>query len=434
MNAPAVSLRDCGHECVASAAPAALPPRPIAPVFGRAVALHSLGWLVAANLVGLWLAVSLLWPAAGNALAPFTFGRWSPLHLDWQLYGWCSLPIVGALLAWCVDPAHRQARWHATIALAAWSTALALGGAGWLAGVGSGKLFLDWHGWSRPLLPAAQLILWLLLGLHTLRRWRQLSRAGRALRAVVLGGLAIVPGILYWTTSRAVYHPINPDSGGATGAAILGSSLGIMTIFLLLPVMLGVPARRGPRVVLITLAASWVVFFALDRGNISHHTPLHIVALGTLLAWIPLLPYFWRRHEWPWPAQPWLVAAALWWALLAVTGWISYLPGVSETYKFTHALVAHAHLAMAGLITSVNGAVLVVLTGRAAPRSSFWSWQLGCVVYLGAMWTLGLYETTHAGGLFRSAPVTQLLMGLRLAGGLAMAAASIRWLVSVSRS
>lgn len=403
------------------------------PVFGRAVALCSLGWLVAANVVGVWLAVSLLWPAVGNVLAPLTFGRWSPLHLDWQLYGWCSLPIVGALLAWCVDAGHPHARHHALLALGAWSLALALGGVAWLSGVGSGKLFLDWHGWARPLLPAAQQLLWILLALHTVRRWPSLSAAERGLRAIVLAALFVVPGILYWTTSRAVYHPINPDSGGATGASILGSSLGIMAIFLLLPVMLGVPARRGPTAVLVTLVVSFGVFFAIDRGNVSHHTPTHIVALGTLLAWIPLLPIFWRRHEWPAAARPWLAAATVWWALLAVTGWLSYLPGNSEAYKFTHALVAHAHLSMAGLITSVNGAVLVVLIGRAAPRVSFWSWQIGCAVYLASMWALGWYETTHSGHLFRGEPATDVLMAVRLAGGLAMAGASIRWLGSVLR-
>src|SRR5688500_13198754 len=111
--------------------------------YGRAVALHSLGWLTAANLVGLWLAIGLQWPDAGNALAPLTYGRWSPLHLDWQLYGWCSLPLVGALFAWCFDPTTSATRRHAHAALGGWSLALAFGGVAWLRGDVSGKLFLD---------------------------------------------------------------------------------------------------------------------------------------------------------------------------------------------------------------------------------------------------------------------------------------------------
>src|SRR5688572_18713714 len=108
--------------------------------FSRVVAVHSLGWLVAANLVGVWLAVSLVWPAVGNLLAPLSYGRWSPLHLDWQLYGWCALPLVGMLLAWFFDGDHFRARGHAQLAFSFWSVALALGGVSWLAGNVSGKL------------------------------------------------------------------------------------------------------------------------------------------------------------------------------------------------------------------------------------------------------------------------------------------------------
>ncbi|ACB73863.1 hypothetical protein [Opitutus terrae] len=411
---------------------------PIAPVaarpFGRTVALYSLGWLVAANLVGLWLAVSLLWPEVGNVLAPLTFGRWTPLHMNWQLYGWCALPTVGALLALFFDPQHPRARRHAQLALAAWSAALALGGLSWLAGVSSGKLFLDWHGWARPLLPLAMIFLWGLLAAHTRRRWPELPRSARLLRVVVLLALAVVPGVIFWSAGRNVYHPINPDSGGATGAAVLGSTLGIVTICFALPAFLGLPRTRPVRRIIGALLASWLVFAVIDHGNISHHVPAQIIALATLLAWIPLLPMFWWRHHWPSAARPWLLAAVAWWAVLVATGWISFLPHVSEALKFTHALVGHAHLAMAGFLTNLNGILLVVLTGRRAPRSTFWLWQAGCAIYVLAMWVLGYGEIGHLAELFRSEPWTQGLLGTRLAAGLAMTTASVLWLMQLARA
>ncbi|MDO8545297.1 MAG: hypothetical protein Q7S40_33060 [Opitutaceae bacterium] len=424
------------------------------PPFGRAVALHSLGWLVAANIVGVWLALSLLWPALGDLLAPLTYGRWAPLHLDWQLYGWCSLPVVGVLLTWCFDFGYPHVRRHAGIALTAWSLALALGGIAWLGGNTSGKLFLDWHGWTRPLLPAAMHVLWALLATHTVWRWKRLSSAERTFRAVVLGVLLAAPAVLYWSMDRKVYPSVNPDSGGATGAALLGSTLAIVTIFLLLPAFLGLPAlgtrtSRAPRLeagqrpalpglvrrtgVTWALVASWGVFLAIDRGHASHHAPAQIVGLGTLGVWVVLLPVVWRRHDWPAGARPWLIASFAWWLVLVVTGWVVFLPGISEALKFTHALVGHAHLAMAGLLTSVNGAVLVVLTGRRAPRTAFWAWQAGCLIHVAAMLVLGWHETTHVAGLFRSESWTQALMAVRLAGGMAMAAASIGWLASLLR-
>lgn len=399
------------------------------PIFARTVTLHSLGWLTAANVVGVWLGVALLWPAAGDVIAPFTWGRWAPLHMNWHLYGWCSLPLVGALLRWCFEPAADAAGRDARRVLGAWSAALALGGIAWLAGNVSGKLFLDWHGWTRPLLPLAMVWLWVLLAGHTRARWRNFTPLGRALRVGVLALLAAVPAVLFWSSGRAVYQPINPDSGGATGAALLGSTLGVVTVFMLVPEFLGV--MRGRRIWPwnVALGMSWLVFAAIDRGNVSHHVALHVVALATLLAWIPLLPLFWTHQAWPAPALKWVRAAGVWWALLVGSGWLSYLPGISEALKFTHALVGHAHLAMAGLITSVNGAVLVTLTTRGAPRAVFWLWQGGCAVYVGAMMLLGAGEVGHAGELFRSEGWTQVLLTVRLVGGVAMTAASLQWLV-----
>lgn len=401
--------------------------------FARAVAVHSLGWLVAANLVGVWLGVSLLWPTVGNLLAPLTFGRWAPLHLNWQLYGWCALPAVGALLVWCLDEEARGAARHARLALAAWSLALALGGVAWLGGTVSGKLFLDWHGWARPLLPLAMVVLWGTLAWHTRRRWGRLRAVERGLRAVVLGLLVLVPPILFWSTGRGMYQAINPDSGGATGAAVLGSTLGIITIFMLAPLFLGVRATGRTRVFGWALAGSWLVFAAIDRGSVSHHVMTQIVALGTLLLWVPLLPLYWKRHQWPTGAWPWLGAASGWWTVLVVTGWISFLPGVSESFKFTHALVGHAHLAMAGLLTSVNAAILTTLTRAPAPRSAFWLWQVGCGLYVLSMLVLGAVESGHQAELFRAESWSQQLMAVRLVGGVAMAAGSVRWLVACVR-
>ena len=70
----------------------------------RITAGYSLIWLLAANLVGLWLALLLLWPDLGTVLGGWTYGRWMPLHMDWQLYGWCALPLVGLLLSVYLAP------------------------------------------------------------------------------------------------------------------------------------------------------------------------------------------------------------------------------------------------------------------------------------------------------------------------------------------
>src|SRR5580700_10530540 len=89
-------------------------------------AWHSLAWLYVANLIGVWLAILLLYPAAGRLLGEWSYGRWTPVHLNFQLYGWMALPLV----AWAIRIYHADrgyiAIWSRT-ALILWSLALTMG-------------------------------------------------------------------------------------------------------------------------------------------------------------------------------------------------------------------------------------------------------------------------------------------------------------------
>lgn len=401
---------------------------PAGRALGRAVSAHALGWLVACNLVGVWLATILLWPALGDRIAPFSYGRWMPVHLDGQLYGWCALPLVGVLLAWCADERDPHAVPLARLALAAWSTALALGAVSWLSGLSSGKLFLDWAGWARPLLPLAMVVLWGVLAAQIAVRWRRGERPW--IQAAALAVLAFVPPVLWWSMRPTVYPAVNPDSGGPTGASLLGSTLGIIVIFGALPRMLGLdrrPGARSSRRFWLCFAASAAVYAAIGHGDRSHHLPAQILGLGVLLAWIPLLVLEWRAAAWPASARRWLRATEVWWAGLVITGWVSFLPGVSERWKFTNALVGHAHLAMAGFVTSANGALLAALGARDCPTWAFWTWQVGCAAMVVLLIGLGSVEAGHLGDLFLSAPWVQAVYAGRLAAGAAMAVASIAW-------
>jgi cytochrome c oxidase cbb3-type subunit I len=396
---------------------------------GRLTTRWSVAWLVAANVVGVLLAAELVWPGLGDALAPLTYGRWMPLHMNWQLYGWCALPLVGVLLAWCVDERHPRAKRHVTAALGAWSLALILGGVSWLGGVTSGKLFLDWHGWARAVLPAAMVVLWTVCAAHAW--WRRGQGAADYLRAAMLGGLLFVPGLLYWTAGRDVYPAVNPDSGGATGASLLGSTLGLVMIFGLLPVMLRVKklseAWRTDWF-WILLAGSCAVFAVIDHGNASHHSAGQILGLGLLVVWVPLAAVYFRLFAWTASARRWLLAAFVWWLLLVVTGWLTFLPGLSERLKFTNALVAHAHLAMAGLVTSLNFVILRQLSPAGEPRGNFVLWQAACAVHVAVLLAMGWRERDYAGELFRGENWTQAGYAIRLAAGAAMTVASVRWL------
>lgn len=176
------------------------------------------------------------------------------------------------------------------------------------------------------------------------------------------------------------------------------------------------------------LAGSFGVFGVIDRGNASHHARGQILGLAVLLMWVPLAWVYFRSFEWEGSARRWLGAAFGWWLTLVATGFLTFLPGLSERLKFTNGLVAHAHLAMAGLVTAVNFVVLRQLAPRAEPRGNFWAWQGACAAHVGALMALGWSEAENAGALFRSEAWTQALYGARLAAGAVMLAASVRWL------
>src|ERR1700733_718141 len=223
-------------------------------------AWHSLLWLVIANSVGVLLATMLLFPQVNILFEQWTYGRWMPVHMNLQLYGWCSLPLVGFLFEVYGVRRGVASRWASPV-LWVLSIALGVGAVSWLDGHSSGKLFLDWTGYPRVLFPLALFCLWALLTHSFVAEWkngRRVHIAASALKAIGLVLLIVIPAIIYIATDPALYPPINPDTGGPTGASQLESTLVIIVILLLLPFGLSSRKKIGSR----TIAWAWLVFAA----------------------------------------------------------------------------------------------------------------------------------------------------------------------------
>ncbi len=392
----------------------------------EAAGLHALFWLVAANAVGVWMALLLLLPELNDLLAPLTFGRFVPLHLDFHLYGWLSFPLIALLFQ---AYGRGSSRWEGA-AVWAWSNALVFGGAHWLMGQSSGKLFLEWSPYDRKLMTVAMVLLWLALA-NGYYQTRALHR-GDWLRPLGLMLLAAVPVVFYISVGIDVYPPINPNSGGATGSSLLGSTLGIVSLFLLTPYLVAArqPAYDGGR----WLWGLWLLhligFGLAGHGDRRNDEWPQIAALGSLLIWVPLLWRHYRRFDWVAGSAVWLTGAIAWGALLTVSGWIAFLPGVLDRWKFSHALVAHAHLAMAGLLTSFVVLILLVLAPRLAIlrcRTLAGLWQGGLAVHLFALMALSELEARQPLALFNRDALASALMGLRLLAGGVMLAVSVLW-------
>ncbi|MFT3783156.1 MAG: hypothetical protein QM790_14200 [Nibricoccus sp.] len=386
--------------------------------------------------MGVLLATELLWPPVGDVLAPLTYGRWVPLHLDWQLYGWCSLPLVGVLLCRFGDSSHVLQDRLGRLALWAWSVALLAGGVSWLAGVNSGKLFLEWYGWGRPLLPTAMTLLWLALSWQFWVNKSRLSRRDQFLQAAILLLLFFVPGAVFWASGRGVYPSVNPHSGGATGASLLASTLGIIAIYGLVPLLLNQPVRSSPDFKILqrtywgAFACCAVVYAFIDHGNATSAGTGQQIGLGVLVAWIPLSWQYFRAFAWPQAARLWLCAAFAWWTLLVISGFVFFLPGISEHLKFTNGLVAHAHLSLAGLVSCFNLAILNALEPQRPLIRGFWAWQIALVCHVVALVWIGWQEGSAPAGLFLSWGFSQVGYGVRLLAGATMLLVSFRWLMN----
>jgi len=394
-------------------------------------AFHALLWLVIGNIIGVLIAAMLILPGINSILGEWTYGRWMPVHMNLQLYGWCSLPLV--MFLFHVYGADREplAAWARPV-LWLWSTALAIGAISWLSGHSSGKLFLDWTGYPRILFPLVMLSLWLLLAASFVR----MNQHHRTIKIIGIILLLLIPFLIYIASSPAIYPPVNPDTGGPTGASQLESTLVIIAVLLLLP--FGIAKRNALpswplKTAWIVFAAETILCLGLGRADVSHHHPTQWIALGSLLVWIPLTPAYFREFAWNPNTRRWRIAFLCWWSVLIPTGWALFLPGVLDHFKFTDGLVGHSLLAMAGFVSSLIIFVMVQLMGDDGwifnGTWSFYVWQAAVLAYVLIMFFAGWREGfdpafSMVPGLLRNSIYT-----LRLLLGILILAASLDWFV-----
>jgi len=406
-----------------------------------AAAWHAFLWLVIGNAIGVVLALLLLVPSLNPVLGEWSYGRWMMVHVNILLYGWCSLPMLGWLFRIYGADRGPTAAWCRPV-LWTWSCALFAGSLTWLEGRSSGKLFLDWSGYARFAFPAAMFALWLLLAIALVLAWNSARNKPWSAHAVKIIGLAIlfaVPFAIYVASSPGLYPAINPSTGGPTGESQLESSLGVVAILLVVP--FGV-ARRKPgwhwplAVAAIVFAAESLLCLSLSRGDVSHHLPSQYLSLGSLLAWLPIAPAYYATFEWHENTTGWRSALLWWWGFLVVSGWVMFLPGVLDHFKFTDGLVGHSLVAVAGFLTALLALVLVQLLGDdgwiLTRRWSFLMWNWSVFAYVVVMFIAGWIEGNDPGFTIVAGAARNVLYALRLITGILMLISSAEWLVAAS--
>jgi cytochrome c oxidase cbb3-type subunit I len=414
------------------------------PSFFLLTAFYSLFFLCLGNLLGLVLSLLLLFPELNNFLVPFTYGRLMPLHLNFQLYGWSSLPVLGILLKWFLPGKKLTA--NSQKIYIAWTVCLVIGGLSWLAGMSGGKIFLDWAGPFKILFPISLFLLWLtvVFSFHSKIKIENLRISDTAviIRGSLLLILLAVPFAFWFALDPKLYPPIDINSGGPTGVDLLGSVLGIIFLFLIFPPVLGIKIKEGKqpiRLPFLILLFQGITFLFLNRQNSSNYDLQQIFALSSVLIWIPILFWFYAQFEFSKPAILWLKSFAVWWTILSVSAFLMFLPGNLEIVKFTNVLVAHAHLAMAGMLSSFVILLLVSLeindprVTLLAKKTPFLLWQSGSVIMLTALVSFGIFENDPNRTQFLPDSLSFWSYTLRSLGGLLMTIASGIWFLSIAQ-
>jgi cytochrome c oxidase cbb3-type subunit 1 len=413
-----------------------------APIGVVSATWHALLWLVLGNAIGVMVALLLLFPGLNPILGEWTYGRWIMVHMNILLYGWCSLPMVAWLFRIYFADRGSFAQWCRPVVWT-WSAALFAASLTWLSGHSSGKLFLDWSGYARIAFPLAMIALWVLLAFSLFGNGHSAGNNAVAARVARLLGLAIllaVPFAIFIVSSPGAYSAINPDTGGPTGASQLQSSLGVVAILLLVP--FGITRRKHARSSRI-IALSAVVFIAesilcvaLNHADTSHHRPSQFLSLGSLLIWLPLAPAYYSAFQWHANTRSWRTALLWWWGFLVVSGWVMFLPGVLDHFKFTDGLVGHSLVAVAGFLTALLVLVLVQLLGEDGwiftRRWSFHVWNWSVFAYVVLMFVAGWIEGYDPAFTIIPGSTRNILYALRLMTGVLMLVASFEWFADAS--
>ncbi len=388
---------------------------------------HALGWLVAGNAVGLYLSLLLMKPQW--QLGEWTYGRWVPVHLNVQLYGWTALPLVAWLFSIYEVNLSKAAAW-APAAVWAWTAALALGAMHWLGGETGGKIFLDWKDGVLCAFVTALVILWLVLAAAWAGRFKTWSRSRKWISSGGLLGLAFVPVAIVLTASPKSYPPIDVTTGGPSGSSLLGSSLLVVGLMLLLPrVVAGHGAGVAGRRTWIYFAFCWVYFGVAEWIGGTHFDWWQNVSLLLMPPWAWLLYRDWMGFRWPVGSRVWRVSMFAWWVLLVSTAYLMYFPLILDRIKFTQGLVAHSHLAMAGFTTSFCALLAVLLTGKRLGRTiTVMSWNLAALAMVVTLALVGWREGTEPSWMVENPPWRVLGLFARSVCGVVMLGISLVWL------
>ena len=119
-----------------------------------------------------------------------------------------------------------------------------------------------------------------------------------------------------------------------------------------------------------------------------------------------------------------------------LSGWVLFLPGVLDHFKFTDGLVGHSLLAMGGFASSLLIFVMVQLLGEGGwifnRTRSFYGWNIAVLGYVVLMSAAGWREGIDPAFTIVPGMARNAIYILRVVVGVVLLASSLDWLIDAT--
>ncbi|WP_170270220.1 cbb3-type cytochrome c oxidase subunit I [Heliorestis acidaminivorans] len=381
--------------------------------------LSSLIWLIVPSLLGLFLAIKLVWPDFLNQSPYLSFGPMRTVHTNGVLLGWLSMVQVGAMY-YMLPRLLNTTLWSerlGNVTVWMWNIGMTIGAGTLFMGITSGVEYAELI-WPLDLYIVVMVSLVILNAFMTVAQ-----RQERQFYVSVwyfLGSMVWLP-LVYLVGNVPVemihvpgVHQLNMN--WFLGHNILGlwfTTMGVAMVYYLLPKVTGLPIYSHK----LSLIGFWTIaIFYVWNGP--HHLangpiPPWLQKAGIVPSLLMIIPV------WTVIANvfgtiknqmnlirdnvivKYLITAGIFYLAACLQGPFQSFMSVSAVLKFTHWTVGHAHMAPFATFTFIGMAAMYYIIPRLTGQSlyswslanwTYWLGTLGFLVMGLSLWTAGVMQ------------------------------------------
>ncbi len=405
---------------------------PVILLFGSAIF-----WLLVGSVFGLLAALKMNVPGFLDGEAWLTFGRIRPAHLNAVIYGWASPAGIGVGL-WLMARLCRIPVMHGRILIAAgifWNIGILIGMMGIFAGHSRGVEWLEFPGYSTPILfvSYALVAVWGII----MFRYRKPGHVYVS-QWYLLAAFLWFPWLYATVQMLLIWQPIQGSAQGAVnwwfGHNVLGlwfTPIGLASAYYMIPKVIGKPIHSY----YLSLLGFWALALFYSWNGMHHLIggpfPAWMISasvVASVMMFIPVLTVAINMHttmignfgalKWS-PTLRFTVFGAMCYTAVSFQGSLMAIPSLNVFTHFTHYTVGHSHLGLYAFFTmTMFGAIYYImprLVGWEWPSASlirwhFWLTAIGIIVMVVALTVGGILQ-----GLAQHDPNVNFMESVRIA-------------------